>query len=124
MPTKPAVISASAAVTTSASCAASLPNDGNCYWYCSGFEITSGGATAGGIVAATITGLLGGTLNYKFAVPTGVTLAANPMFCEFNSALAGVSPSTDVVLTLAAAGAGNTGAAVVIHGFKGPRQLG
>lgn len=118
----PTVISVSASVTTSAACAASLPNDGANFWFCSGFEVTAGGATAGSIGTFTITGLLGGTLTYKVPVPTGVTAGASPLMVQFNPALAGVGVGTDVVGSLAAAGAGNTAASVVLHGYKGPRQ--
>jgi hypothetical protein len=119
----PAIISKSANVATSSTCAASLPNDGATFWFCSGFEITAGGATAGGLVTATLTGLLGGTLNYTFGVPTGVTAAASPLVIEFPSALPSVDVNTNVVLTLPATGAGSTGASVNIHGYKGARQL-
>ncbi len=122
MATSPAVISKSASVTTSAACAASLPNDGANFWFCSGFEITSLGATAAGAVKATLTGLLGGTITYDMAIPAGVTTAAAPLVVQFPVALAGVGVSTDVVLTLPASGAGNTSANVVLHGYKGARQ--
>jgi len=121
---QPSVLSAGAAVTTSATAAASLANDGQTFWFCSGFEITGGGATAGGVVNATLSGVLGGPLVYKFPVPTGVTVAAAPLTVEFNPGLPAVSPTTDIVMTLLPLGAGNTGASAVIHGYKGTRQLG
>ena len=72
----PTVLSNSASVTTSATCVASLANDGTSFWYCSGFEITGGGATGGGVVNVTLAGIQGGPLTYKFPVPTGITVAA------------------------------------------------
>src|SRR5260221_9695876 len=119
----PAVFSASGSATTSATVSATLANDGATFWFCSGFEITAGGATAGGVVNATLAGLLGGTITYKFPVPTGATVAAAPLVVEFTPALAAATASSDIVLTLAATGAGNTGAAVALHGYKGSRQL-
>ena len=118
-----AVISKSTTVTTSATCAASLPNDGATFWFCSGFEITAGGATAGSVITATLTGLLGGTLSYTIGVPTGVTTMAVALPIEFSSALPSVDVNTNVVLTLPPTGAGSTGASVNIHGYKGARQL-
>jgi len=118
-----AVISKSANVTTSSTCAASLPNDGATFWFCSGFEITAGGATAGSVITATLTGLLGGTLNYTIGVPTSATTMAAALTVEFPSALPSVDVNTNVVLTLPPTGAGSTGASVNIHGYKGARQL-
>lgn len=119
----PAVISVCVNVTTSAACAASLPKDSANFWFCSGFEITSLGATAAGVVKATLSGLLGGTLTYNVGVLAGVTTANAPLTISFPMALASVDVLTDVVLTLPAVGAGNTSASVVLHGYKGARQL-
>jgi hypothetical protein len=119
----PAVTSKGNTTATSATIAASLPNDGTTFWFCSGFEITGGGATAGGVVSATLAGLLGGTLTYSFPVPTGVTVAAAPLVVEFAPALAAATASSDIVLTLPGLGAGNTGASIAIHGYRGARQL-
>ncbi len=126
MSLSPAIWSTSASVTTSATMAASLPGDtsaGAVYWFCSGFEVTAGGATGGSQQTVTVTGVLGGTLNYTFTVPTGVTVPATPLIVEFNPALAQNSPATAIAVNVPAMGAGNTGASVNIHGYKGARQL-
>ena len=117
----PAIISYSASVATSGVCAVSMPNDGVNFWFCSGFEITAGGATAAQLNTATITGLLGGTLSYKFGVPAGVSSPATPLQVSFPSALAAASVGADVVLSVAGF-AGNLGVCAVIHGYKGSRQ--
>ena len=122
-PPPPSVISKSATVTTSATCAASIAHDSTFFWFCSGFEITCGGATAGSIQTATVTGLLGGTLNYTVAVPGGVTQGAYPLVIDFPTALPSVDTATDIVVSMPAAGSGNTGASVVVHGYKGAKQL-
>jgi len=119
-----AVYSTGASATTSTTLAASLTHDGASFWFCSGFEVTSGGATGGGVVNATLSGILGGTQTYKFPVPTGVTVAAAPLTVQFNPPLPSVDVNTDITLNLGAPGAGNTGVAISLHGFKGQRQLG
>ena len=116
------VVSKSASNTTSGTLSATLANDGTNYWYVSGFSITIGGATAGSVIAATLAGVQGGTITYNLAVPTGVTNGLS-LSREFSSPLAGAAQATDITLSLAAVGAGSTAAAIVLHGFKGDRQL-
>lgn len=81
-----------------------------------GFTITASGATVGGVVTATITGLASGTLYYTFGAPTGTAVMAQPLVVTFPKSLKG-SAGTDVVITLPALGAGNTNAAVTIWGY-------
>ena len=117
------VFTASSAVTTSATVAATLTTGtGDSFWYVSGFELAFGGATAGSIVNATLSGLLGGTITYPIAVPTGVTTGAF-IPVEFPVALIQAAIATPVVLTLPALGAGNTAASVALHGFRSARQF-
>ena len=119
----PAVISACASVTTSATTSAVFTHDGSTYWFISGFEVTYGGATAGSVKQVTLSGLLGGTLTYELVVPTGVTTGGYPLIVDFEVPLAGVDQNTDVVLALPAMGAGQVGASAVLHGYRGARQL-
>ena len=119
-----AIKSFPASVTTTGTCAASLPHDGSNFWFCSGFEITYGGATAAGLVTATLAGVLGGTQSYVIPVPAGITTGASfqvqfPSGCALPSA----DPNTDVVLSVPPLGSGNVACAVVLHGYKGSRQL-
>jgi len=86
--------------------------------YISGFEITGGGATAGAIVTATITGLLGGTLSYNIAVPTGATVGITPLVVFFNPPLPASAVNTAIVVSSPSFGAGNTNAAVTAHGYQ------
>jgi hypothetical protein len=86
--------------------------------FCSGFEITAGGATASSIVLATLSGILGGSQIYAFAVPAGATLGATPLVVEFNPPLPSSAANTAIAITLPALGAGNTNAVVNIHGYK------
>lgn len=88
--------------------------------YVSGFELTAGGATAGALVVATLTGILGGTLTYIFATPTGVAVGAAPLLVYFDPPLPASGPNVAIAISLPALGAGNTNAAAVIHGFQTP----
>jgi hypothetical protein len=86
--------------------------------YISGFEVTGAGATVGGVVSLTITGLLGGTATYSVDAPTGATVGLTPLVIEFNPPLPASAANTAIVVSLPALGAGNTNAAVVAHGFS------
>ena len=85
--------------------------------YLSGFEVTSGGATAASLVTVTVAGLLGGSLVYNFGVPAGATLAATPLVVAFNPPLAASAVNTAITVTMGAAGAGNTTQLVNAQGF-------
>lgn len=86
--------------------------------YISGFEITGGGATAGSIVIATVTGPLGGTLSYNIAVPTGAAVGVLPLVVEFSPPLPASAVNTPIVVSAPSFGAGNTNAAVSAHGYQ------
>ena len=86
--------------------------------FITGFEITGAGATAGVVVLATITGLLGGTASYAVAAPAGAMIGLTPMTVVFNPPLPASAVNTAIVLTLPALGLGNTNAAVVAHGYS------
>ena len=88
------------------------------FTYIAGFEVTGGGATVGAIITVTVTGLLGGTMSYKFAVPAGALLGATPLIVEFTRPLPSVNINTAIVVNVPSFGAGNTDAAVVVHGFN------
>lgn len=91
-----------------------VPNEVN---YLSTAEFTAAGATVGAVVVATISGVVGGTLSYIFAAPTGATLGATPLVLQWDPPLQSTGPNTPIVVTLPALGAGNTNAAVSISGF-------
>lgn len=85
--------------------------------YVTGFEITAGGATAAALVEATLAGLRGGTATYIFGAPAGATAIAQPLIVKFQMPLPASAINTAITITLPALGAGNTKAAVAIHGF-------
>jgi hypothetical protein len=101
-----------------ATATATVPAAAQTYGYLTGFEIIAGGATAGVCVNATITGLLGGVSTYPICAPTGPTLPASSIFIEVVPPLRSSTFNTAIVLTLPALGAGNTNAAVVVHGYS------
>ena len=117
------VVSASSGNVAASSAVATLAADANLFWYCTGFEIYMGGATAAAVVLATITGLLGGTITIPVQVQAIATGGVTAITVEFTQPLAGAAQNTAVVLTLPSGGAGNLNAAVVLHGFKGGRTL-
>jgi hypothetical protein len=85
--------------------------------YLSGFNITGGGATAGSMVNATVTGVPGGPLTFALAVPTGVTTGLTPLEVEFDPPLPEATPGGGITVSLPALGSGNTNACVNAWGF-------
>jgi len=82
------------------------------------FSITGGGATAGALVNATITGLTGGTQTFVVGVATGVTVGNAPIVFDINPCVPAASVGTNIVLTVPALGAGNTNSAATITGYR------
>jgi hypothetical protein len=94
-------------------------------WHVTEIDVSALGATAALGVQVSLSGLNNGsvpqgssTAIYPFQFPAGATVAAiNPVNemtypCPLNGL-----PGTAIVLTLPAGGAGNTNAAVTLHGF-------
>lgn len=98
--------------------AATLPAAVGKTTYLSGFEITSAGATAAGVVTPTVTGVLGGTLNYTLAVVAGATLQNPTLQVTFAPPLPSSAVNTAIAVNLPSLGAGSTNATVVAHGFQ------
>lgn len=101
-----------------ANAVATLPAALNKTTYLNSARFTSAGATAGSVVVATITGVVGGPLSYIFAAPAGATVGALPIILFFDPPLAGSTMNTAIVATLPALGAGNTNAATSVSGFQ------
>lgn len=116
-PNQTVPVHAASGNVANASAAASLPAVADKRVYCTGFEITAGGATAAALVAATLAGILGGTATYVFGTPAGATLQAVPLVVKFQMPIPASAINTAITITLPALGAGNTHAAVAIHGF-------
>lgn len=101
-----------------ASAAATLPGVAAKTTYITGFQITAGGATVGGLVTVTVTGVITGTLSYTFEAPTGATIGATPLIVTFPTPIPASAVNTAIVVTLPALGAGNTNATVVAQGYS------
>lgn len=110
----PVLATTNGANTPLASTLPAVPGKTN---FVSGIEITSTGATAGGVVQATISGVIGGPIPYVFAVPAGATLGAQPLVIEFNPPLPATGPNVAVALNVPAVGAGATNTTACIHGY-------
>jgi hypothetical protein len=110
-------VSASSGNQANASAVATIPAVTGRTNYLTGLDITATGATAGSVVLATITGVLGGTRTMVFAAPTGALLTASPLVLSFPGPLQASAANTAIVVTLPALGAGNTNAAVNAQGF-------
>lgn len=106
---------ASATGTTGAT-SATLPNKtGVTTWICS-FVITSGGTTSATLGNATVSGLLGGTLNFTYVY---VSSGQGLLGIVLPACLPAADNQTAIVVTAPAGGAGTT-VAVTALGFQGP----
>ena len=105
-------------VVGNATATATLNGLSNVSTYLAGFTITADGATAAACVTATVTGITGGgTFNYLYCAPAGVTSESPIMTVTFNPPLKSSATNTNIVVSLPALGAGNTGAAVNAWGY-------
>jgi hypothetical protein len=86
--------------------------------YCTGFEITGGGATAVGAVIATLAGPVGGTLSYIVCASLGADAPNYPVAVQFSPAIPAPTVNSAITLTVPALGAGNAHSAAVIHGYS------
>jgi hypothetical protein len=86
--------------------------------YITGFEVTGSGATAASVIQVTVTGTLGGTLQYTMAIPAGATVGVTPLVVEYTQPIASSAVNTSIVVNVPSFGTGNTNASVVAHGFR------
>ena len=110
-PTTGSATGAASAIT------ASIPATPSRFSYLTGFEVTGAGATGASVITVTVTGTVTGTLNYKMAIPAGVTTAVPPLIVEFPVAIPANAVNTAITVNVPSFGAGNTDAAVTVHGF-------
>lgn len=97
---------------------ASLPATAGKTNFVTGFEITSGGAVTALLAVATLTGLVGGQLDYVIGVLAGAVLLNQPLVVVFNPPLPASGVNVAINLTVPALGIGNTNAAATIRGFQ------
>lgn len=111
-------VTSSSGNVAAASAVATLPGVAGKTTYCTGFQITGGGATAGSLVLATLAGLISGTATYVVGAATGAAVQNTPLTVTFNPPIPASGLNTAIVLTLPSLGAGNTNAAVSAQGFQ------
>jgi len=85
--------------------------------YITSFQVTGGGATAASIIAVTVAGTITGSLNYRIPVPAGATLGISPLVVVFPNGIQASAANTNITVTAASFGTGNTDAAVSATGF-------
>lgn len=110
-------VNAASGNVAAAVASAALPAVAGRINFLTALEITGSGATAGLVVLATVVGLAGGTMTYVVSVPAGVLIGATPYFMRFSIPLMASAANTAITLSVPSFGAGNTNAAVAIHGF-------
>lgn len=81
-----------------------------------GFEVWAGGATVAALVAATLTGVLGGAQTFPFSAVAGVGLTSPPLVFSFDAPLPASATGVAIAFTLPALGLGNASALVVLKG--------
>lgn len=112
-------VTASAANAAAANNVALAAGGAGVTTYVQGFAITGAGATAGSVIAVTLTGTIGGTLNYQIAIPAGAGTSITPLVVEFTGqGIPASAPNTAITLNVPSFGAGNTNAAASIHGYQ------
>jgi hypothetical protein len=111
------VVTSSSGNVANANAVASLGAQAGKTNWVTGFEISSAGATAGAIVVAALTGLLGGSFSYIYSVVIGASLKNDTLSIQFTKPIPASAANTAITLTLPALGTGNTNACVNLHGY-------
>lgn len=111
-------ITASSANQANANAVATLPGVAGKTTWIEGFTCTATGATGALAVTVTVAGLVTGTMNFTFAFPAGVAVAAQPLIVNFPQPLPASGLNTAIVVTLPASGTGGTNATANAWGFQ------
>lgn len=85
--------------------------------FINGFVVSGLGATAAGTAAVTVTGVQGGTQTYQITIPAGATVAVPPVQVNFPMPLPASGANTNIVVSAATFGAGNTTSNVTAYGY-------
>jgi hypothetical protein len=121
IPASPTPVQNSSADVAAATATATLPAAAGKTTYIEGFDLTGGGATAASIVAGTITGLAGGTMNFDVAVAAGVAAAVTPqgpLSVRFPTPIPASALNTAIVVSVPSLGSGNAHAVLTAYGFQ------
>lgn len=112
------VLQSSSGNVAAAAATATLAGAASQTTYLSGLLITGSGATAGSVVNATVTGLIGGTMTINVPVATGATVGNFPIYLDFNPPLPASAANTSIVVSVPSLGAGNTNSAASAWGYR------
>jgi hypothetical protein len=110
-------VTGSSANVANASAVATLTATATTTAHITGFQCTATGATAASAKAVTVAGVITGTMNYTVAPPAGATLGMTPLIVSFPIPVPASAVNTNIVVTMAALGAGNTNATCAAQGF-------
>jgi hypothetical protein len=109
--------SASSANVANATAAATLAAVAGKTTYVTGFSVTGAGATAGLPVTVTLTGVVGGPLNFTYCAAVGALVANTPLVVVFPEPIPAAAVNTAITVSCPALGAGNTNNTATIYGF-------
>jgi hypothetical protein len=107
----------SSANVANATAAATLPAVAGKTNYVTGVTVTGAGATAGLPVTVTLTGVVGGPLNFTYSASVGALLANQPLVVPFTPPLPATGPNVAVTVSCPALGVGATNNTATITGF-------
>lgn len=110
-------ITASSGNVAASAAAATLTSAAGRLMYITGFAVTGAGATAASVIAVTVTGCIGGTMTFNMAIPAGAAVGVTPLIVNFPYPIAATGYNTNIVVSAASFGAGNTNAATVAYGI-------
>lgn len=117
VPSAATPVNASSASVANAVAAATMPAVASKKNYITGLYVTGAGSTAGGPVTVTLTGVVGGPLNFTYIAAVGATLPNQSLFVPFPTPLAASAVNTAITASCPALGAGNTNNTVVVTGY-------
>lgn len=115
-------LSVSSGDVANATATATIPSAMGHGTFIFGFDVTSTGATASGVVVCTVSGLLGGTISYVYAVVEGVKKANEILNIRYSSSSASLGLQASdlnvpIVVSCPALGAGNAHMIVTAYGI-------
>ena len=111
-------LSASSGDVAAGTATANLTGNATTTPYLAGILISGTGATAAGVVDATVSGLQGGNLTIPVVVPAGNTTGITPVQLNFSPPLKGAAENGTITVSVGSFGSGNLHAAVNAWGFR------
>lgn len=111
-------LNASSGIVANATANASLAGASGKTTYLTGIQISGMGATAAGVAACAVSGLLGSPIQFIIAVPAGVTSGIAPINVTFNPPIPASAPNAPISAAMNAFGAGSAQAIVNMQGFR------